>query len=71
VVALSVVYRNQVTHFWRCLHGACPTIDVVINNYTVADVTDARTWLEARWREKDQLIGRDGHRNGVGFADLD
>ncbi len=71
VVALSVVYRNQVTHFWRCLHGACPTIDVVINNYTVADVTDARTWLEARWREKDQLIGRDGHRNGVGFVDLD
>tara|TARA_R110002072_G_scaffold88345_2_gene198794 strand:- start:202 stop:1029 length:828 start_codon:yes stop_codon:yes gene_type:complete len=57
VVDLSVVYRNQETNFWRCLHGACPTIDVVINNYLASDIKDARTWLEARWQEKDRHLG--------------
>ncbi len=55
VVDLSVIYLNHETNFWRCLHGACPTINVVISNYVASDITDARTWLEARWQEKDQL----------------
>jgi 1-acyl-sn-glycerol-3-phosphate acyltransferase len=56
VVDLTVVYRNHETNFWRCLHGACPTIDVVIRTYSVSEISDTRAWLEARWQEKDQLL---------------
>ena len=56
VVDLTVVYRNRETNFWQCLHGACPSIDVVVRTFPVSDVEDVRSWVEARWQEKDQLI---------------
>lgn len=56
VVDVTVVYRNGETNFWQGLHGACPDIDVVVRNYCVDDIDDARAWLTKRWQEKDQLI---------------
>jgi 1-acyl-sn-glycerol-3-phosphate acyltransferase len=56
VVELTLVYRSGDTNFWRGLHGASPIIDVVVRNYLSDDIQDTREWLEARWREKDEII---------------
>lgn len=56
IVDLSVVYRNQETNFWQCLSGSCPTIDVVVRTYPLSEVEDVRSWVEARWNEKDSVM---------------
>lgn len=58
VVDVTVVYRNGETNFWHGLHGACPEIDVIVRNYVADEIDDARSWLVARWAEKDELIKR-------------
>lgn len=63
VVDLTVVYRNGEKNFWRGLHGACPNIDVTIRTYFASDITDARLWLDNRWREKDLLIAEQSGRS--------
>ena len=57
VVDVTIDYGGGDTNFWRCLHGANRDIRVVIRNYLAGDISDAREWLDARWREKDGLLG--------------
>lgn len=56
ILDITLVYRNLETNFWRCLRGDCPAIDVVIRQYSSSEVKDVRAWLDARWREKDQIL---------------
>ena len=57
VVDVTIDYGGGDTNFWRCLHGANRHIRIVIRNYLAEDIADVREWLEARWEEKDGLLG--------------
>ena len=56
VVNITIDYRGGDTNFWRGLGGANRNIGITIRNYHASDIKDARTWLEERWKEKDELL---------------
>lgn len=58
VVDVTIDYQGGDTNFWRCLHGANKQIRVVIRTFRAGDISDARSWLESRWQEKDQQLIR-------------
>ena len=55
VIDISIVYRGD-TNFWHCLGGSTRSIKVVIRTYQSTDIHDVRSWLTARWEEKDQFF---------------
>jgi 1-acyl-sn-glycerol-3-phosphate acyltransferase len=55
VVDVTIVYRGD-TSFWHCLGGSTRSIKVVIRTYQATDIRDVRSWLTARWQEKDQFF---------------
>ncbi len=57
VVDITIDYGGGETNFWHCLHGANRNIRIVIRQHLAGDITDARLWLEDRWREKDEILG--------------
>lgn len=59
VVDLTINYNGGATNFWRCLHGASPTIDVHVTSYPAGEIGDVKQWLEARWRDKGALLSRE------------
>ncbi len=58
VVNITIDYRGGDTNFWRCLGGTNKNVGITIRNYHASDIEDARSWLEARWEEKDKLLSR-------------
>ncbi|MBT4492322.1 MAG: hypothetical protein HOC70_03695 [Gammaproteobacteria bacterium] len=55
VIDVTVVYDGP-RNFWQCLGGRTKDIKVVIRTYDSSEILNVRSWLDARWQEKDKFF---------------
>ncbi|MBD3647964.1 MAG: 1-acyl-sn-glycerol-3-phosphate acyltransferase, partial [Pseudomonadales bacterium] len=63
IMDITLAYPTPGFTFWRCLSGELPYVRVHIDYCTAVDVEDSTTWLNERWRIKDQRIDAEFRKN--------
>ena len=64
IIDITLVYPIDEISFWRCLSGELKQIEVFIDRHPPITSNDARMWLDARWKEKDERFEHSALRPG-------
>ena len=56
VIDITICYEQGISNFWRCMYGDVRKIYIKIEHFTLGDIEEIPTWLDSRWRVKDERI---------------
>ena len=58
LVDVTINYHKKNVRIWDCLHGDPRKITITLDYFELSEIENIETWLNQRWREKDQLLER-------------
>jgi 1-acyl-sn-glycerol-3-phosphate acyltransferase len=56
VLDMTIIYPDDDVSFWDCMGGRSRRIEIVLEYFNAAEISNPTAWINSRWQEKDQLI---------------